>query len=119
MLYKKFYKIMNREEYRILWNDIVRFVDDFHRNPSFDKLRKERSYNNIIANAFYAGVVEELAKKHNISIPQWVYKKKYFLPEPVFLGEFKGEYRILILLETPLAFKMRNIFAGDNILDRC
>ena len=111
---------MNREEYRVLWNDIVRFVDDFRRNPSFDKVREGRSYTNDIANAFYAGVVEELAKEQNMRIPQWVFHEKYYLPEPVFLGEFKGgEYRILILLETPLAFKIRNIFVGDNILDRC
>jgi len=110
---------MNRDEYRILWNEIIRFVDDFRRNPSFDKLKIEASYTNNIANAFYAGVVEELAKEHNMKAPKWALCKKYYLSEPVFLGGFKSEYRILIMIETPLAFKVRNIFVGENILHRC
>ena len=109
---------MNRDEYRIFWNKIIRFVDDFRRDPSHDKLLEENDYKNDIANAFYAGVVEELAKEQNMSIPQWVFQNKYYLPEPVFLGGLKGEYRIFIIIETPLAFKIRNIFVGDNVLDR-
>ena len=110
---------MNRDEYRILWNEIIRFVDDFRRNPSHDKLKERNDAMNDIANAFYAGVVEELAREQNMCAPQWVFQKKYYLPEPVFLGGLKGEYRIFVLLETPLAFKVRNIFVGDNVLDRC
>ena len=110
---------MNRDEYRILWNEIISFVDEFRRNPSIDKLRDEPSYTNDIANAFYAGVVEELAKEQKLYVPQWAFNKKYYLPEPVFMGGWKGEYRILLMLETPLAFQIRNIFIGNNTFERC
>jgi len=49
----------------------------------------------------------------------WVFSSKYYLQNPVFLGGLKGEYRILIMLETPLSFKSRNIFIGANTFDRC
>jgi hypothetical protein len=110
---------MNRDEYRILWNEIIGFVDDFRRNPSLDKLIERNHYTNETANAFYAGVVEKLADEQNMTVPEWVFQEKYYLPEPVFLGGLKGEYRIYIMLETPLAFKIRNIFVGENILYRC
>ena len=110
---------MNRDEYRILWNDIVRFIDDFRRNPKVDKLKEKSGYTNDIANAFYAGVVEELAKEQNMVIPQWVFSKKYYLKEPAFLTDLKGEVKIFIMLETPLAFKTRNIFVGSDTLCRC
>ena len=110
---------MDRKEYGIFWNKIIRFVDDFRRNPSENKLKESVVFTNDVAGAFYAGVVEELAKEQNMAVPQWVFQKKYYLYEPTFLTELKGEYRIFVALETPLAFKVRNIFVGADTLFRC
>ena len=108
---------MNKERYRIIWNEIIRFIDDFRLNPLPEKL-KYNKYQDKIEGTFYAGVVEMLAKEQGLKIPSWVYNKKYYLSEPVFMGGFKGEYRILIMIETPLIFKIRNIFIGKNTFDR-
>ena len=110
---------MDRKEYGILWNKIIRFVDDFRRNPSEDKLKEPVEFTNDVASAFYAGVVVELANEQNMAVPQWVFQKKYYLSEPAFLTELRGEYKIFVALETPLAFKVRNIFVGADTLFRC
>ena len=110
---------MNPNEYRILWNEVIRFVDDFRRNPNLEKIQKPPTYSNNVAQAFYAGVVEELTKEQNMNTPMWVFSPKYYLQNPVFLGGLKGIYRIFIMLETPLSFKARNIFIGANTFDRC
>ena len=109
---------MTKEEYKSFWNKIIYFVDDFRREPVEDKLR-EVNIENQMAAAFYAAVVEVLAKEKKMPVPKWVYHEKYYLKEPAFPGPLKGEYRILMMLETPLAFKTRNIFVGANILSRC
>ena len=108
---------MNKERYRVIWNENIRFIDDFRQNPLPEKL-KFNKYQDNTEGAFYAGVVEMLAKEQDFKTPSWVYNKKYYLTEPVFMGGFKGEYRILIMIETPLIFKIRNIFIGKDTFER-
>ena len=109
---------MNQDEYRVLWNEIVRFVDAFRRDPSIEILQKEPSYDDDISNAFYAGLVGKLATDYNFVPPQWIFKKKYFLNEPIFIGGYTGAYNVFLLTDTPLDFKARNIFVASNTFDR-
>ena len=109
---------MNIYEYRVLWNEIIRFVDVFRRNPSIEILQKEPTYDNNVSNAFYAGVVGKLATEFNLVPPKWIFYKKYFLDNPVFLGGYTGAYNVFLLKDTPLDFKARNIFIGSNTFDR-
>ena len=47
---------MSVDEYRGLWWDVVKFVDDFRNNPS-TKIEVP-SYDSIEFNAYFAGLVE-------------------------------------------------------------
>jgi len=109
---------MDRNEYRIIWNVVIRFVDDFRRNTNM-RIKKPM-FDSDIANAFYAGVVEYISNEQNVQAPKWVYNKEYYLSIPFFAGGFKSlEYRILTMIETPVEFKTRNIFLGENTFSRC
>jgi hypothetical protein len=109
---------MDKEERKKFWNEIIWFVDDFRRTPMEEKLKEIRTSNEEI-NAFYAAVVEELAKEHNMAVPKWVFHKSYYLKEPFFLSELNGDYRLIAILEAPMSFKTHNIFIGANTFDRC
>lgn len=76
----------------------------------FDKLKKKHS-------AYLAAVVEELCIENKLKIPTWVNKKKYFLKYPIFYTKFESLKAILIK-ESPIAFRRRNLFVSENILSR-
>jgi len=72
-----------------------------------------------INSAIIAGTVEELCKRDNIRIPEWVNDEKYFLDEPLYGGDFKGEkIRAILRAESPEGFKKRNIFFSENAIVR-
>ena len=108
----------SQDEYELFWRKIITFVDDFRRQPE-PQFLVENEELTTFEGAFYAALVEELAKEFEIAIPNWVYKKKYYLDEPVFPNGLKGDSRIYVALEAPLAFKIRNIYIGKNTFYRC
>lgn len=53
------------------------------------------------------------------SCPKWVFDKKYVLEDPYFPGDFKSDkLRLLLMIESPMEFKLRNIFISENGLNR-
>jgi len=48
----------------------------------------------------------------------WVFKEKYFLKEPMFALNAKGDLRTILLVESPNEFLVRNIFVSNNCLQR-
>lgn len=67
--------------------------------------------------AFLAAAVDFLCAQDHLPAPTWVRRSTYRLPEPWFL--YPGwRLRAWQLAETPVPFRMRNIFGGDRILSR-
>jgi hypothetical protein len=67
--------------------------------------------------ALVAAAVDLLCAQENLAPPPWVQRPEYRLPEPWFL--YPGwRLRAWQLVETPVAFRSRNIFGGDRILSR-
>lgn len=65
-----------------------------------------------------AATVERLVKEYGLKMPEWVLDEKYILEMPYFAEAKIPEYRKL-LQETALPeFAKRNIFIGDNCMDR-
>ena len=109
---------MTVEEYRELWWDVVNFVDEFRRNPKMDV--HSSVYNSAECNAYYAGLVEFLTKEQGVETPDWVFEKKYYLSDPLFPTKIKNTvFRMITIIETPLEFKTRNIYIGENTFFRC
>lgn len=67
--------------------------------------------------ALLAAAVDWLCAQERLPSPAWVNRPEYRLPEPWFL--YPGwRLRAWQLAETPVPFRMRNIFGGDRILAR-
>jgi len=109
---------MSNEEYQKFWFDIIQIVDTYRSNTNLSLV--ERDFDSPIADAFYAGTVEYLKNESNQKPPKWVFKDKYYLKSPWFANNFKNlELKVLIMIETPVEFKTRNIFLGENTFSRC
>ena len=67
--------------------------------------------------ALVAAAVDWLCAQDRLPVPSWTGRAEYRLPEPWFL--YPGwRLRAWQLADTPVPFRMRNIFGGDRILSR-
>ncbi|MBT9167254.1 MAG: hypothetical protein DDT19_00579 [Syntrophomonadaceae bacterium] len=66
---------------------------------------------------YLASVAEYLCRKYNLAVPKWT--KGYYLPQPFFYGPDNPDLRAVLLVESPIAFRKRNIFISANGMDRC
>ena len=107
------------QDWNIFWYALGNFLDDFKRNPLEEKISEPPEFISLEINAFLAGVAEQLSHQYQLTVPLWVYRKEYRLKEPFFPSGLKGDYRIFVLKESPVAFKARNIFVDSDVLSRC
>ena len=105
------------------WLAFGQFLDDWRRvNPAerpqlADEDPPVVSDQHVRWAALLAAAVESLAVQDGMTPPAWTSRPKYRLPEPWFL--YPGwRLRAWQLVETPVAFRSRNIFGGDRILSR-
>ena len=67
----------------------------------------------------FACAAHKLARDNGISPPDWGYDKKFIMPEPVYAFDTKDKECQKFLKETsPEEYSSRNIFYGDNVLQR-
>lgn len=113
--------IKQPEDFEIYWGD---FLDYFYHNNQKEKQRivkeEPKQYQDLSQKtyAFVAAAVEKLCNDSNIEPPNWVFKDKYFLKDPMFSLDAKGDLRTILLLESPHEFIVRNIFVSENCLER-
>ena len=50
--------------------------------------------------------------------PLWFYDEKFFLKTPLFAMNAQGILRLVLMIESPVEFKMRNIYVSKNVLER-
>lgn len=100
------------------------FLDEFYRSSPEKRQRmveQEPDHHNhlpVPLLPFLAGMVHKLCNDYGLDCPDWVHNDKYFLPEPHFAFNAKGNLRIILLVESPVEFKIRNIFTTANTLNR-
>jgi hypothetical protein len=70
-----------------------------------------------IHDAYLAAVAEHLARKYELAIPPWVESPQRFLEKPFFAGGLES-LKAILLVESPLAFRRRQIFVSANALSR-
>jgi hypothetical protein len=105
------------------WLAFGQFLDDWRRTDREKRLELVNSppgpasgVNNRWA-ALIAAAVDWLCAQDGLQVPAWTASREYSLSEPWFL--YPGwRLRAWQLFETPVAFRVRNIFGGDRILDR-
>ncbi len=67
--------------------------------------------------SYLAAAVEALCLETATPVPPWVGEDRFFLTEPWFLHPY-WKLRPWVLATTPGPFRRRNIFGGENMLDR-
>ena len=67
--------------------------------------------------AYLGAVAEHLSREHRWPIPDWTREPSRFLTTPWFGMQSHGG-RMILLEESPTAFRIRNIFVSGNALSR-
>lgn len=97
------------------------FLDAFYRAPDAGLLSDEPSLleeeSGAAVNAYLGGVAEHLAREYGLGIPVWVFGRHRYLRRPKF-GNESAALRATLLIESPPAFRTRNIFVTANALER-
>ena len=97
------------------------FLDEFYRAPNVARLANDPPLlggaNGAVVDAYLAGVAEHLAREYALDIPAWVFGCHRYLRRPKF-GHESAALRATLLIESPSAFRSRNIFVTANVLER-
>ena len=67
--------------------------------------------------AYLAATAEELARSYHLPVPAWVVGDARELHRPWFASPL-ASLRAVLILESPPAFRARNLFVSENALAR-
>jgi hypothetical protein len=70
-----------------------------------------------VQDAYLAATAEELARRHQFPFPEWTPAEERRLHWPWFASPLAA-LRAVLLLESPPAFRARNLFVSENALSR-
>ena len=103
---------------------LANFLDDFYAAPKGEALKDEPQLLasvlgelGKIMDAYLAATAEELARKYSLRLPRWVEAENRKLHSPWFASDLAG-LRAVLILESPPAFRSRNLFVSENALHR-
>lgn len=97
------------------------FLHEFERDPAYDRVREEpeilsqRFPDGGVADAWAAAVADALAERLQRWGPDWTRKPERRLRHPWFATP-GSSMRACLLLESPGAFRERNLFVTANVL---
>jgi len=99
------------------------FLDEFYAHPSPAKLREEPPlladvlHDGGRADAYLAATAEFLAQRYKFNVPSWTRVVGRTLHTPFFALDSHAA-RMWLLIESPTAFRERNIFISADALSR-
>jgi hypothetical protein len=96
------------------------FLDTFYGSNSDMMVRAIRGTPariDPVHDAYLGAVAEHLALRFGLPVPQWVEEPHRFLAKPFFAGGLET-LKAILLVESPLAFRRRQIFVSANALSR-
>ena len=100
------------------------FLDGFQAKPAPSKLAEEPQkisqifQDDGLADAYLAAVCDHLSRRYGFPRPTWVDDPSRVLNKPYFAAKTHA-LRMILLQESPAAFRERNIFVSANALSRC
>jgi hypothetical protein len=116
-LYLKDVKKLIIENQEKLLIYLLTFVDHFRYRKDLTLIEEPFELDNEQIDALLASVVEYLCDEMQLDIPAWI-KKIPPLKFPYFIIFGVEELKACAIIQSPLRFKMRNIFVLDGFLDR-
>ena len=103
---------------------LANFLDEFYASPDAEALAdppvllaSESGRSGSVQDAYLAATAEELARAHHFPIPAWTVGEARQLHQPWFASPLAA-LRAILLLESPAAFRSRNLFISENALNR-
>ena len=103
---------------------LANFLDEFYAAPDAKALADAPALlapvlgeRGQVQDAYLAATAEELARTHKFSVPEWVAAEARKLHRPWFASPLAA-LRAVLLLESPVAFRSRNLFVSENALAR-
>jgi hypothetical protein len=100
------------------------FLDDFYAAPSAAALADapvllapQEKENGLVQDAYLGATAEELARVNSLPVPAWAAADERKLHRPWFASSLAA-LRAVLILESPPAFRARNLFVSDNALAR-
>jgi hypothetical protein len=103
---------------------LANFLDEFYSAPSINALASEPAplaprFADLgrVQDAYLAATAEELVRQFNLLRPAWIDAETRKLRRPWFASPLAA-LRAVLLLESPAAFRSRNLFVSENALAR-
>lgn len=103
---------------------LANFLDEFYASPNAEALGQsptllapEFGVLGRLQDSYLAATAEELASKYSLAVPGWTAGAERTLRHPWFASPL-GALRAVLILESPAAFRSRNIFVSQNALAR-
>jgi hypothetical protein len=96
------------------------FLDEFYKKPSAAALSDTPAmlatrFGDLgqVHDAYLAAAAEELARIYHLPVPAWTGDENRKLHRPWFASPL-ASLRAVLLLESPAAFRARNLFVSEN-----
>jgi hypothetical protein len=103
---------------------LANFLDDFYASPTASALAPvpalltpQNGEEGRIQDAYLAATAETLAQRHDLPLPSWTRSENRQLHRPWFASTL-ASLRAVLILESPAAFRSRNLFVSENALSR-
>ena len=103
---------------------LANFLDEFYAAPDVNALAAQPvllaptfGEPGRVQDAYLAATAEELARARKFSVPVWTDGDARKLHRPWFASPLAA-LRAVLLLESPAAFRSRNLFISQNALTR-
>jgi hypothetical protein len=103
---------------------LANFLDEFYASPNTEALTDAPMFlapllgdTGRVEDAYLAATAEELARLFGFPSPAWAANDLRALHKPWFASQL-ASLRAVLLLESPPAFRARNLFVSENALSR-
>lgn len=103
---------------------LANFLDEFKVSPreaalsaAPELLMPRLGERGQVQDAYLGATADHLAPANGLAIPGWALVEERRLRRPWFASKL-GALRAVLILESPVAFRSRNLFVSDNALHR-
>ena len=96
---------------------LVDFLDGFYPKPTEAAINEEPEKISLYYDSYLAAVADDCCRRYRWQLPRWCIEQERFLKEPFFAAKTHA-LRMLYLMDSPAAFRERNIFVSANALSR-